>query len=143
MKHSLRATSVAILALMLCVATVQAKASTAAVPLNTGQEASVVNGGAQGSFEYTIDGSTLCYTLTWKGLSAPAVAAHIHEAPRGVAGPVVIPLTVTATTTGSYSACISADPGLLADIAANPEDYYVNVHTSTYPGGEIRGQLKQ
>jgi hypothetical protein len=28
-----------------------------------------------------------------------------------------------------------------AEILANPENYYVNVHNATYPGGAIRGQL--
>jgi hypothetical protein len=31
---------------------------------------------------------------------------------------------------------------LVADIAANPSEYYVNVHNKPYPAGEIRGQLR-
>jgi hypothetical protein len=34
-----------------------------------------------------------------------------------------------------------ADPELVADIAANPSEYYVNVHNKPYPAGAIRGQL--
>jgi hypothetical protein len=59
-----------------------------------------------------------------------------------VAGPVKIPLTVKAEPSFTVSACTMADPGLLADIAAHPRNYYVNVHTMLFPGGEIRGQLK-
>ena len=31
---------------------------------------------------------------------------------------------------------------VVADILANPEDYYVNVHNAEFPSGAIRGQLQ-
>ncbi|GAB3170695.1 hypothetical protein GCM10027059_37520 [Myceligenerans halotolerans] len=111
------------------------------VPLNIGQETTDARGGASGSFTYTIAGDTLCYTLTARNLTAPAAAAHVHVGERRVAGPVVVPLTVGAGTTFEVSACVVADPALLAAIQDAPRDYYVNVHTPTFPGGEIRGQL--
>jgi hypothetical protein len=63
-------------------------------------------------------------------------------APRGVAGPIVVPLAVGSGTTWTHEDCTSADPALLSAIAASPRSYYVNVHTPNFPGGEIRGQLK-
>ena len=114
-----------------------------AIPLNTGQEAPAPSvGGAHGSFSYEIDGSELCYTIAVTGLSTPAVAAHIHLGARNVAGPVVVPLVVPAETSFETSACTTADPALLAAIEADPRAYYVNVHTSMNPPGEVRGQLK-
>ncbi|WP_115789282.1 CHRD domain-containing protein [Arthrobacter silvisoli] len=113
-----------------------------AIPLNTEQETTGSNTGASGFFSYTISGGELCYTLTARNLSLPALAAHIHLAPRGVAGPVVVPLTVGSGTTWTQEACTTADPALLAAIVASPRSYYVNVHTPNFPGGEIRGQLK-
>ncbi|GAB3042255.1 hypothetical protein GCM10027052_25140 [Parafrigoribacterium mesophilum] len=113
-----------------------------AIPLNNGQETTGANTGASGFFTYTISGDELCYTLSARNLSAPAVAAHIHIAPREVAGPILIPLTVGSGTEWTVQACTTADPTLLGNIAAHPRDYYVNVHTPTFPGGEIRGQLK-
>ena len=80
----------------------------------------------------------ICYTLTVSGIE-PAQAAHIHEAPAGVAGPVVVPLD--APTDGSSSACATVTRQLALEIIRNPEDYYVNVHNATFPAGALRGQL--
>ena len=115
---------------------------TPAIPFNTEQETTGSDTGASGFFTYTISGTQLCYTLTPRDLSLDAVAAHIHQGARNVAGPVVIPPTVGTGTSFSRSACTTASATLLAGIQADPKAYYVNVHTRTFPGGEIRGQLK-
>jgi hypothetical protein len=116
----------------------------AAIPLNVGQETTGSDTGAHGFFSYNIDidAGELCYTLAVENLSAPVAAAHIHEAPRKVAGDVVIPLITGTGTDWTISRCITPAPAALAAVATNPRSYYVNVHTPTFPGGEIRGQLK-
>ncbi|MFD2025722.1 CHRD domain-containing protein [Promicromonospora aerolata] len=118
-----------------------ATAAPNSVPLNVGQETTGSNTGASGSFTYTIDGDMLCFTLNARNLSVEATAAHIHVGDRKVAGPVVVPLGVGEGTDFSHAACVTADAALLAAIEDSPRDYYVNVHTPTFPGGEIRGQL--
>ncbi|WP_125776010.1 CHRD domain-containing protein [Antribacter gilvus] len=118
-----------------------ADASPNRVPLNVGQETTGSDTGASGSFTYTIAGDTLCYTLEVRDLSVDAVAAHIHVGPRKVAGPVVVPLSVGTGTSFTVDDCVTADPALLAAIDDDPRSYYVNVHTPTFPGGEVRGQL--
>ena len=70
---------------------------------------------------------------------APATAAHIHEAPAGQAGPVVVPLA--APTDGTSSGCVTLEREELKEIAKNPDDYYVNVHNAEFPAGALRGQL--
>ena len=86
----------------------------------------------------------ICYRITVSNLSAPPVAAHIHVAPVGIPGPIVVPLTAPTSTTGSVQACatgVSRD--LVLAILQNPSAYYVNVHTSIFPAGAIRGQLSK
>jgi hypothetical protein len=80
----------------------------------------------------------VCFQLTVSNI-APATGAHIHEAPAGVAGPIVVPLTPP--TSGSSSGCVSASRALIKDIRQNPSEYYVNVHNAEFPAGAIRGQL--
>ena len=84
----------------------------------------------------------VCYTLKIQGIEAPT-AAHIHEAPAGRAGDVVVDLGLAmAERKGNrFTWCANAAEDVAADIRANPGDYYVNVHNATYPGGAIRGQL--
>jgi hypothetical protein len=81
---------------------------------------------------------SVCWELTAMNI-APATAAHIHIAPAGRPGPIVVPLSPP--TSGSSSGCTTADPALIADIIENPERYYVNVHNMEFPAGAIRGQL--
>ena len=85
--------------------------------------------------------SELCWDLDYT-TTQKVVAAHIHRGDPGHAGPIVFgffnpPPSATAVNSG----CREGDPALLADIAANPGAYYVNVHTSAHPAGAGRGQL--
>lgn len=80
----------------------------------------------------------ICYKLSVSNI-APATAAHIHEAPAGVAGPVII--TLSAPTGGSSSGCVTVTRDLALEILKDPADYYVNVHNTAFPRGAVRGQL--
>jgi len=84
-----------------------------------------------------VDGS-VCFDLRVAGI-APANAAHIHEAPKGAIGPVVVPLAPP--TTGTSSGCVTTTPEQAAEIVATPANYYVNVHNPQFPDGALRGQL--
>ncbi len=92
---------------------------------------------AHGLFKGTLSGSTLTWTLTFAKLSGPATAAHIHMAPMGKAGNVVVPLCTPCKSPVKGTAKISA--ALMA--AFKKHGLYVNVHTAKNPAGEIRGQL--
>src|SRR5262245_48534442 len=95
-----------------------------------------------GSATVLIDGTTLCFGITVNGIDQP-ILAHIHREVAGVNGPIVVPLTPPANgDPGASSDCIpNVDPSLLRELRANPGLFYVNVHTTAFPAGALRGQL--
>jgi hypothetical protein len=81
-------------------------------------------------------------------IAGPSTGAHIHAqdptTPTGLTGPIVVHFERTGLNTGLVAegtATTTTDPLLAAKILANPENYYVNVHTTACPTGTIRGQL--
>ena len=102
-------------------------------------------GPGTGTATITIDrnAGTLCYTITTQNVALPLLAAHIHVAPAGEAGDVVIllftQLVNSATVGPTY--LTDLDKNLLKAIIRNPENYYVNVHNAPFPNGAVRGQL--
>lgn len=82
-------------------------------------------------------------TITVANLGSPINNFHIHEAPPGVNGPVVVNLIglggtfVNGTMTGTFPVAA----GVAQRMLENPRNFYVNVHTVALPGGAVRGQL--
>src|SRR5260221_690102 len=69
-------------------------------------------------------------------------ASDIHAGAKGVAGPVVVPLAPP-DKFGKSTGCTTGVPrDLITQILTMPYNFYVNVHTSDFPGGAARGQIQ-
>lgn len=121
-----------------------------------------------GRFEATVTDGKLSYTLSYSKLSTPAFMAHIHFGQPAVIGGVFLWLCGSAAAPGpagtpacpaeggtvSRSGVTAADIQGLSDQNLSKGDFaaalsilangaaYVNVHTTKFPGGEIRGFVR-
>lgn len=124
------------------------------------QEVPSVSTSGRGRFEAKIKGSTIEYKLTYSGLSTAAAAAHIHLGQIGANGGIAAFLCggggkPACPASGTVSGTIVASdvigpatqgiaPGEIAELIAalRAGVTYANVHTSNFPAGELRGQIK-
>ena len=88
---------------------------------------------------YVYSNNVVCTVLRVARLTTPVIGAHIHVAPPTAAGPIVVHLV--APTSGFSYGCTSVSADLATQLRTNPGNYYVNVHTTMFTGGEVRGQL--
>ncbi len=86
---------------------------------------------------------TLLVDLTYSGLLAPTTNAHIHCcAPPGSSAPVIIPFVppfVTGATSGSFTSTFDLTAMQVSQIESFQS--YINIHTTLFPAGEIRGNI--
>ena len=126
------------------------------VPPVTGTE-SAGHGSVQVQFDLTRDaagaitGATATFYFQLSGYPAGTtiVGAHIHPAPAGINGPVIISTGLATANTrvlddgsGEFTfRGVIADPAVVQQIINNPAAFYFNVHSPSNPGGFSRGQL--
>jgi CHRD domain/LPXTG cell wall anchor motif len=123
----------------------QAKAATSWTMLRanlTGEvEVPPGDSSASGSASVKVSNSQVCFDVKWSGIKA--TASHIHLAPKGKAGAIVVPFFKSDTPIGETrkQGCTEVSATLAKAIANHPSAYYVNVHDIQFPKGAIRGQL--
>lgn len=125
--------------LCICVASLAAYSQSMTVNLSGGQEVPPVITSATGVGSITVgpDGS-LSGTIVTKGVEG--TMAHIHEAPMGQNGPVIVPFTKTSDDVWSAPAGARLTAAQLQSLQSG--NLYLNVHSAANKPGEIRAQLK-
>lgn len=109
--------------------------------LNGLQEVPASGSLATGSATGTLNDITGDFTwdIMWTDLTGPAVAMHIHNAPAGSNGGVVINVGGISGLTSPSIGATTLDAFLMDEFKANR--FYINIHTGAHPAGEIRGQV--
>lgn len=109
----------------------------------------------EAEFKLSHDGKEIHYTLKVKNIENVS-AAHIHKGKKGESGAVLAGLFAGPKKEGKFRGTLAegtiTEKELTGELAGKPldallqliksGDTYVNVHTSMYPDGEIRGQIK-
>jgi hypothetical protein len=159
-----RITILFLLATLLLVSSAVGAASrptTYVAPLSGAEEVPSNDSLARGQsvFRLSADGTSIDYRLIVANLQNVTMA-HIHVAPAGVNGPVVVWLypaappaqLIPGRTSGILATGTITEANLVGPLAGQPlsalvelmdtGQTYVNVHTSRFPPGEIRGQIR-
>ena len=133
----------------------------------TGPTGAILSGGtATLDLELDRQTQTLMYTLTFSGTNATVTQSHIHFGKRHVAGGVIVFLCsnlgngpagtpacpASGTVTGTITAASVVGPAPQGITAGNFDGLvealdnhtaYGNIHTTAFPAGEIRGQIRR
>ena len=107
-------------------------------------EVPATNSPAIGAALVTLDANNvIAYEVSITGMAGTPSLSHIHENVAGLNGQVVVNFAASpaAFQNGRVSGTVQADPEVANRIRNNPQTFYVNVHSSAFPDGEIRGQL--
>ena len=102
------------------------------------------NSTGSGRVTVTLNKTTGDVTVTgmFSGLSAPATEAHIHgPAAAGAIGPVLFPLIVTPDISGAVTGNAPMNPAQMSEMLDRMT--YVDIHSTSFPEGEIRAQIVQ
>ncbi|MBU3618526.1 CHRD domain-containing protein [Polynucleobacter sp. JS-Fieb-80-E5] len=128
-----------VLGICVGIASLAVSAQSMKVSLNGAQEVPPVTTSASGvgSIMVAPDGS-VSGTITTTGVEG--TMAHIHEAPMGQNGPVIVPFTKTSDNVWSAPAGAKLTDAQLQSLKSG--NLYLNVHSATNKPGEIRAQLK-
>jgi len=122
-----------------------------------------INSAGTAAFHMENANGVITFTMTFSGLSSNPVVSHLHFAPTKVAGGVMIflcgggnqspcPAGTSGTFTGTITSANVTGPtaqgidvgDLTAALEAVDEgNSYANIHTTKFPGGEIRGQVRR
>ena len=86
----------------------------------------------------------VCFTIRVNSAVEDVFAAHIHKGGKGVNGAVRVPLINGNAPGPKFTGCAkNVARSVIRAILRHPRRYYVNVHTSDFANGEIRGQLRK
>jgi len=114
--------------------------------------------GADGAVGFDVDGTTVHYSIEIHAITG-VTGAHIHAGGAGTNGPIVVALypgpgvNFSTTPTAGVDGVLIQGSFTAGDVTGVSFDTllsrmgdgtaYANVHTTAFPGGEIRGQIQQ
>lgn len=135
--------SAALLVVLLAFVAAPARAGIVFEAHLTGPQSVPPNGSpatADGVFTLNEAGNQLAFTITFQGLQAPLISAHLHRVPTGSGVPLTLGLNPpVGLTSGSWSGTVNVSPTTVAEMQA--ELFYANIHSEAFVDGEIRGTL--
>jgi len=128
------------IALLVATAPADAETLTYKIALSPSNEVPPVPTRATGSADVTYDTATrlVTWNITHSGLSAAPTAAHFHGPAKPLENAPVI-VVFMGSLASPFKGSATLTPEQAAQFLAG--NWYINLHTPAYPGGELRGQV--
>jgi len=105
-----------------------------------GSAATDADGSGKAKLRLNRERRRVCFTITVTSID-DVVAAHIH---RRSDGGIVVPLIQAPEAGNRFTGCMQGvSRAVIRRIVRRPRRYYVNVHTTPFPGGAIQGTLRR
>ena len=105
-----------------------------------GSSATDADGGGKAKLRLNRATRRVCFTITVRNID-DVVAAHIH---RHSDGGIVVGLIEASASGERFTGCTEdVSKALIRRVLRKPRRYYVNVHTTAFPGGAIQGTLRR
>ena len=98
---------------------------------------------ASGTFKLKFGRGELCYEVTVTNLSGFIDRIAIYRGTAGFVGSEVFVLSPSEIGIPGLQGCRPIDSALAREISRNPADFYIQVNTTAYPNGALRGQIKK
>jgi hypothetical protein len=98
---------------------------------------------AAGSFKWGGGRCGFDYLVTVNSLDGLITRIAIHRGAAGTSGPEVLRLCPSPIGLMELQGCVPIDRALLREIKGDPQGFYLEVTTTSFPSGAMRGQLRQ
>lgn len=117
------------------------------IVLSGANEVPVTASSATGTVDVSYNKTTklLSFFLTWNNLSETPTGSHIHgPAAKGTNAPIIFDFfqKIQKTKSGSFSNSVLVDGTAINETDLLAGKYYFNIHSASFPGGEIRAQIE-
>ena len=114
----------------------QFRARLSTVPIDVAMQSTIAGSGTATA---VLTGTKLAVTGTFANLKSPATVARIHVAPKGMRGPAVFDVQVTAGTSGTITGAVNLTAAQIEDLRNSR--FYIQLHSEKAPDGNLWGWL--
>ena len=98
--------------------------------------------GDNASTKLSVGRSAVTFYMTVGTMTGYITSVGIYRGRAGEIGPMVVRLCPSPIGVNQLNGSIPIDGALARELSRNPSDFFIQINTTTYPGGSVRAQLQ-